>query len=133
MIFNSILFQAQKEDLDRRVLQLQTQLDAKQAVQLEIEQLRGNLNVVKHMVGDDGDLEVLRKVEDIHKSLREKEGEYEDLQALNQALIIKERKSNDELQEARKELVTVSLPAKLSIYLCHIIKSEVMHVCLVDL
>lgn len=96
----------QKENLDRRLLQLQTQLDAKQAVELEIEKLKGNLNVMKHMVGDDGDLEVLKKVEDIHKSLREKEGEYEDLQALNQALIIKERKSNDELQEARKELVT---------------------------
>lgn len=114
MILNPILFQTQKENLNRRLLQLQTQLDAKQAVELEIQQLKGNLNVMKHMVGDDGDLEVLRKVEDIHKSLREKEGEYEDLQALNQALIVKERKSNDELQEARKELVTVSLSIKFS-------------------
>lgn len=104
--------------MDRRLLQLQTQLDAKQAVELEIEKLKGNLNVMKHMVGDDGDLEVLNKVEDIHKSLREKEGEYEDLQALNQALIIKERKSNDELQEARKELVTVSLSVVFSFLFC---------------
>lgn len=61
---------------------------------------------MKHM-GDD-DLEVLQKVEAIHKELREKEGEYEDLDALNQTLIIKERKCNDELQEARKELISVS-------------------------
>lgn len=59
-------------------------------------------------VGDDGDLEVLKKLEDIHKMLKVKEGEYEDLEALNQALIMMECKSNDELQEARKELVNVS-------------------------
>lgn len=87
---------------------MQTQLDAKQAVELEIEQLKGTLNVMKHM-GDDGDMEILKKVEDIHESLREKEGEYEYLEALNQTLIVKERKSNDELQDARKELVNVSL------------------------
>lgn len=94
----------QKENLNKRILLLQTQLDAKQAVELEIEQLKGTLNVMKHM-GDDGDMEILKKVEDIHKSLREKEGEYEYVEALNQTLIVKERKSNDELQDARKELV----------------------------
>lgn len=61
---------------------------------------------MKHM-GDD-DLEVIQKVEAIQKELREKEGEYDDLEALNQTLIIKERKCNDELQEARKELISVS-------------------------
>ena len=59
---------------------------------------------MKHM-GDDGDVEILEKVDTIRKQLREKEGELEDLEALNQTLIVKERKSNDELQEARKELV----------------------------
>ena len=63
---------------------------------------------MKHM-GDDGDLEVLKKVEGIHTMLREKEGDLEDLEALNQTLIVKERKSNDELQDARKELISVSL------------------------
>ena len=62
---------------------------------------------MKHM-GDDGDLEVLKKVEGIHTMLREKEGDLEDLEALNQTLIVKERKSNDELQDARKELISVS-------------------------
>ncbi|KAE9465280.1 hypothetical protein C3L33_02809, partial [Rhododendron williamsianum] len=94
----------QKEDLHKRIIQLERQLDAKQAIELEIEQLRGSLNVMKHM-GDDGDLEVLKKVDAIHTMLREKEGDLDDLEALNQTLIVKERKSNDELQEARKELV----------------------------
>jgi len=40
--------------------------------------------------------------------LREKEGELNDLEALNQTLIVRERKSNDELQDARKELINVS-------------------------
>ncbi|KAA8515254.1 hypothetical protein F0562_018516 [Nyssa sinensis] len=96
--------QRQKEELHKRIIQLEKQLDAKQALELEIERLRGTLNVMKHM-GDDGDLEVLKKVEGIHKMLREKEGELDDLEALNQTLIVKERKSNDELQEARKELI----------------------------
>lgn len=82
-------------------------MDAKQAVQLEIEQLRGKLNVEKHM-GDEGDLEVLKKVDAVIKAMREKEAELEDLEALNQSLIVQERKSNDELQDARKEIVEVS-------------------------
>ncbi|CAK9133594.1 unnamed protein product [Ilex paraguariensis] len=94
----------QKEDLHKKIIQLEEQLDAKQAVELEIERLRGTLNVMKHM-GDDGDLEVLQKVEAMQTMLREKEGEFEDLESLNQALIVKELKSNDELQEARKELI----------------------------
>lgn len=95
----------QKENLHRRIIQLEKQLDAKQALELEIERLRGTLNVMKHM-GDDGDMEILKKMDSMLKVLREKEGELEDLEALNQTLIVKERKSNDELQEARKELIS---------------------------
>ncbi|KZV26118.1 myosin-2 heavy chain-like [Dorcoceras hygrometricum] len=94
----------QKEELHNRIIFLEKQLDAKQAVELEIEQLRGKLNVIKHMA-EEGDLEVLEKVDLLLKSLREKEGELGDLEALNQTLIVKERRSNEELQEARKELV----------------------------
>ncbi|GFQ06837.1 protein involved in de novo 2 [Phtheirospermum japonicum] len=98
------LEQKEKEKLHKRIILLEKQLDAKQAVQLEIEQLRGKLNVVKHM-GDEGDLEVLNKVEMLLKSMREKEGELEDLESLNQTLIVQERMKNDELQDARKEMV----------------------------
>lgn len=107
MLYVTIDFiQRQKEKLHNRIIQLEKQLDAKQALELEIEQLRGQLNVMKHM-GDDGDVEVLQKVDTILKQLREREGELEDLEDLNQTLIVKERKSNDELQEARKELISV--------------------------
>lgn len=92
---------------------LEKQLDAKQAVQLEIEQLRGKVNVMKHM-GDEGDLEVLNQVDLLLKALREKEGDLESLEDLNQSLIVQERKSNDELQDARKEMVTVSSLTLLS-------------------
>ncbi|XP_050277248.1 protein INVOLVED IN DE NOVO 2-like [Quercus robur] len=94
----------QKEELHKRIIQLEKQLDAKQELELEIERLRGSLNVMKHM-GDNGDVEIVEKVDTILKQLREKEGELEDLEALNQTLIVKERKSNDELQEAQNELV----------------------------
>ncbi|CAN6710249.1 unnamed protein product [Malus baccata var. baccata] len=94
----------QKEQLHNKIIKLQQQLDTKQTLELEIEQLRGNLNVVRRM-GDDGDVEVLKKVDNMIKGLREKEESLEDLEALNQTLIVKERKSNDELQEARRELI----------------------------
>ncbi|KAL4369416.1 hypothetical protein GQ457_05G032230 [Hibiscus cannabinus] len=94
----------QKEELHNRIIQLEKKLDQKQALELEIEQLRGSLNVIRHM-GDKDDKEVLNKIEASLKELREKEGELEDLEALNQTLIVRERKSNDELQDARKELI----------------------------
>lgn len=94
----------QKEDLHKRILQLQNQLEAKQALELEIEQLRGKLNVMKH-VGDEGDMEVIQKVDEMLKELRDKEENLEEVESLNQTLIVKERMSNEELQEARKELI----------------------------
>ncbi|KAL6123697.1 hypothetical protein ACLB2K_076216 [Fragaria x ananassa] len=94
----------EKEELHKKIIKLEKDLDTKQALELQIEQLRGNVNVVRSM-GDDGDAEVLEKVDKMLKGLSEKENELEDLEALNQTLIVKERKSNDELQEARKELI----------------------------
>ncbi|KAF2296072.1 hypothetical protein GH714_035989 [Hevea brasiliensis] len=94
----------QKEELHNRIILLEKKLDAKQALELEIERLRGSYNVMKHM-GDDGDAEVLKRMELIIQNLREKEGDLDELETLNQALIVKERKSNDELQDARKELI----------------------------
>ncbi|XP_058787482.1 protein INVOLVED IN DE NOVO 2-like [Vicia villosa] len=94
----------QKEELHAKIIQLEKQLDMKQKLELEIQQLRGSLSVLKH-IEDDDDEEVLKKVDELQKGLREKEQASEDLDALNQTLIIKERKSNDELQEARKELI----------------------------
>ncbi|XP_077239018.1 factor of DNA methylation 1-like [Tasmannia lanceolata] len=90
----------EKEKALNKILHLEKQLDAKQALELEIEQLTGRLQVMEHM-GDD-DL-VKKKMLEMSKELEEKVGEMDDLEDLN---IIKERLSNDELQEARKELIS---------------------------
>nr|XP_010911457.2 factor of DNA methylation 5 [Elaeis guineensis] len=95
----------EKEAALRKILQLEKQLDAKQKLELEIQQLRGQLQVMKHMGGEE-DSEVKKKMEEMSEQLKEKVEEMEDLEVLNQTLVVKERKSNDELQEARKELIS---------------------------
>ncbi|KAK8935427.1 hypothetical protein KSP39_PZI013393 [Platanthera zijinensis] len=94
----------EKEAAMKKILQLEKQLDAKQKLELEIQQLRGNLQVIKIMGGENS--EVTRKIDALNEELKEKMDELEDLEAINQTLVVKERKSNDELQEARKELIT---------------------------
>lgn len=74
-------------------------LDVSQAMVLENELLKGTLEVMKHMVGD-LDMENLKKLCSV--TTVDDMGHLEDL---NQSLIAKERMSNDELQEARKELI----------------------------
>ncbi|KAG6382424.1 hypothetical protein SASPL_157908 [Salvia splendens] len=97
-------YKKEKENLQRKMIDLERELDEKQALELEIRRLAGSLQVVKHM-GDDGDKDMLEKFSAIQKELEEKEEELQDLDQLSQALIVKERKCNDELQEARKELI----------------------------
>ncbi|XWS65981.1 hypothetical protein CRYUN_Cryun05aG0160900 [Craigia yunnanensis] len=99
----------QKAELQNRIIQLEIELDQKQALKLGIEHLRGLLNVTRHMgdMGDEDDIEVLRKMEATLEELREKDEELEHVEVLNQVLIVRERQSNDELQEARKILINV--------------------------
>ncbi|XP_062084967.1 factor of DNA methylation 4-like [Humulus lupulus] len=96
--------QKEKEKLRKKIIALEKQLDSKQALELTIERMRGALEVMKHMGGEE-DMEVEKNMKEIQEQLNEKEEEYEGLEALNQALVIKERRSNDELQEARKEMI----------------------------
>lgn len=101
------LIEEQKREQEaalKKILQLEKQLDAKQKLELEIQQLKGKLQVMKHMGGED-DSVVKKKMEEMSEELKEKIEEMEDLEALNQALVVKERMSNDELQEARNELI----------------------------
>lgn len=93
----------EKEKLHRKIIELQKGLDAKQALELEIEQKRGTIQVMKHMVEEN--MEVQEKMNAIMKEIKDKEKEMGTMEALNQTLIVQERKSNDELQEARKELI----------------------------
>lgn len=95
----------EKLKLHKRILELEKQLDAKQALELEIERLRGAKLVMEHM-SKDGDEEQKKKLESIKQELEEKVEELEGIEDINQALIVKERKTNDELQEARKALIS---------------------------
>ncbi|XP_019053320.1 PREDICTED: factor of DNA methylation 1-like [Nelumbo nucifera] len=74
-------------------------------------QLRRNITIKegkfpeqKHVESDD-DFNVHKQIEVLVRKLEEKAGEIEDLEALNRTLMVKERRSNLELQEARKELI----------------------------
>lgn len=93
-------------------MELQKKLDLKQALELEIERLTGAMQVTKHM-GDGQD--VKKKLDEIEESLNEKKEELEDLEALNQALVVKEQRANVELTDARKELIDVSITLKSSV------------------
>ncbi|KAM7501892.1 hypothetical protein LguiB_000796 [Lonicera macranthoides] len=94
----------EKERAHRKIIELEKQLDAKQALELEIERMKGALPVMEHM-GDNGDAEVLKRLVAIRQKLEEKQEELSHLEELNRALLIKELTSNDELQQARKELI----------------------------
>lgn len=67
--------------------------------------MKGRLNVMKHLTTA-GDQDFIEILEELQKKLREKEEESKGLELLSQALILKERKANDELHLARKELIT---------------------------
>lgn len=94
----------EKEAALKQILQLERQLDEKQKLELDIQQLKGKLEVVKHMVGEGVD--VKKRSEELNVELNEKIEEMEDLETLNQTLIVKDRMTNDELQDAKKELIT---------------------------
>lgn len=91
-----------------KVLELERQLDAKQKLEMEIEELKGKLEVMKHLE-DQNDDAVKQKMKDMADELQEKVENLDDVEELNNTLITKERESNDELQDARKEMISVNL------------------------
>ena len=99
-------YQKEKEAALTKILMLEEQLDKKQKLELDIEQLRGKLEVVKHMGGEGVDVQ--KRSEELTKELEESISAMEDLDDLNQTLIVKERMTNDELQDARKDLIKVA-------------------------
>ncbi|KAK6142139.1 hypothetical protein DH2020_006950 [Rehmannia glutinosa] len=100
------LLQRQKELLHKKIIELEVNLDQKQVLELQIQRMRGAIEVMKHMTTDEeGDMEDKKKLESIEEELKDKEEELDGLESVNQALIIKERMTNDELQEARKQLI----------------------------
>lgn len=94
----------EKEEALKKILDLERQLDAKQKLEMEIEELKGKLQVMKHL-GNQDDAAVKEKIKEMDNELQTKMEEMEDVENMNQTLMVKERQSNDELQEARKELI----------------------------
>ena len=85
---------------------MEKQLDAKQKLEMEIEEIKGKLQVMKHL-GEEDDAAVQKKMKDMNDELEEKVDNLNDMESMNHVLIAKERQSNDELQEARKQLISV--------------------------
>ncbi|KAL0417862.1 UNVERIFIED_CONTAM: Factor of DNA methylation 4 [Sesamum radiatum] len=94
----------QKQLLHKKIIDLEAKLDQKQALELQIQRMKGAIEVMKYIT-DEGDKEDEKKLESVEEELRDKLEELDGLESLNQALIIKERRTNDELQEARKQLI----------------------------
>lgn len=108
-----MMLQKEKEELHEKIHELQRELDAKQTLKLEIEHLRGALQVrtalqvAKHT--GEADMEEKKKLDEIKTDLREKEEELEAMEELQRTLLLKERETNDELQDGRKILISVCI------------------------
>lgn len=97
--------QRKKEETLNKILQLEKELDSKQKLQMEIQELKGRLKVMN--VEDKDDEDIKTKMKELNEMLEEKCSELEGLEDMNSQLMVKERQSNDEIQEAREELITV--------------------------
>ena len=87
-------------------LRLNTQLEMKQKVELEIKHLSGKLQVMELKLGDE-DPESRVKIDKLKEELNEKIEELKDAESWNQVLISRESKISDELREAREALINV--------------------------
>lgn len=96
------------------------ELDAKQKLEMEIEEIKGKLEVMKHL-GNQDDEAVQAKMKEMKESLTDKVESLEHLETLNQTLLTKERETNDELQEARKALIEVNCFSFLSLFFMGVI------------
>lgn len=83
------ILQIEIEKLRQKVVQLEEQIQVKQAL--------------------DEVLEAKKKIDEIDQTLKDKDEELSSQIEFCNALIVKERSSNDELQEARKELISVCI------------------------
>ncbi|PON44764.1 hypothetical protein PanWU01x14_264530 [Parasponia andersonii] len=92
--------QRENGNLNKIIIGFEKKWKAKQALELEVEQLKGKVNVTKHMGGTDNYIE---------DRLAEKQQELDDLEDYCQALITKEHSGTDEQQEARKVLINEHL------------------------
>lgn len=106
-LFHFLKLQQEKEDAFRRQYKLEEDLTSKQNLEMELAQLRGKLEVMKHM-GAEADT-TSKEFDKVSEELKEKDEQLEAIESANQALIIVERRTNDELEQAKKELIQVCI------------------------
>ncbi|XP_058185675.1 factor of DNA methylation 2-like isoform X1 [Rhododendron vialii] len=83
-------------------------------MELEIAGTRVSIQMAKPM-GVEHNTEIDRKIKSFEEDLKDKEEKLEDITTLDGALMMKERNSNDELQEARKELIDGLMQSRANI------------------
>ncbi|XP_010476408.1 PREDICTED: factor of DNA methylation 4-like isoform X2 [Camelina sativa] len=98
--------QREKDELRKKVRELEQQINAEQALELEIERMRGDLQVMGHMQEGESEDPIIKKmIETTKEELKDKEEEWEFQESIYQALVVKHGYTNDELQDARKALI----------------------------
>jgi len=88
---------------------MEAKLNETQELELEIEKLKGTTNVTKHMVGSDGDKDIVEK---IAKTQIQLDAQETALHEKMMTLARKERATNDEYQDVRKEMIQVRKRSK---------------------
>lgn len=83
------------------------QLNDLQKLEMEIKEMKAKLEAMS-CNSDSKDSASEKKIVELNNQLQEKMDEMDFMESSNQILVIKERKSNDQLQEIRKELINVS-------------------------
>nr|XP_017250607.1 PREDICTED: factor of DNA methylation 1-like isoform X1 [Daucus carota subsp. sativus]XP_017250608.1 PREDICTED: factor of DNA methylation 1-like isoform X1 [Daucus carota subsp. sativus] len=96
--------QREIEAAQTETLRLERELDEKIRLEMEIQELKRKLQVMKHLESEDDDA-LHSRMKEMQDELEDKEEQRNHMETLNQTLLSKERQSNDELQDARKKLI----------------------------
>ncbi|XP_052622480.1 factor of DNA methylation 4-like [Lactuca sativa] len=86
------------EKLQNKIMELEIKIDDDKEVEMKQMEVMKNLS--------DENMELKKKIEWIEKDVKEKEKEIEELKGLNQALLVKEKLINDELEDACKVFIS---------------------------
>jgi len=109
--------QEDTNDALRVLTYLERQLDSKHELELEREQLNGELEVRKHM-GAEEDTKLQEQLDKMRKKLVEIDEEIEYAKDTNQTCFDNERMASEDLEEAKKEMIRVCMSIDLVFYLC---------------
>jgi len=112
--------QEDTNDALRVLTYLERQLDSKHELELEREQLNGELEVRKHM-GADEDTKLQEQLDKMRKKLVEIDEEIEYAKDTNQTCFDNERMASEDLEEAKKEMIRVCMSIDLVFYLCKLV------------